>query len=150
MTDNSTWKKLEQRVCEKFGGRRNPLSGSNSQHGTSADCIQTAYPELYVEIKLRSGFAHHTLFKAVVKEAAREHRIPVLVTHEKYHEGELVTLRLDDFISLIHPPESLEDLEKILAEKAEHTEGWEQLEIEKVKPIHRRVKFEAGGNKHEP
>lgn len=101
MTNNSTWKKLEQRVCEQFGGRRNPLSGSNSQHGTSADCIQTAYPQLYVEIKLRAAFAHHTLFNAVAKEAATEQRIPVLVTHEKHHKGSLVTLKLDDFLALI-------------------------------------------------
>jgi len=104
MTSNSTWKKLEQRVCEQFGGRRNPLSGSNSQHGTSADCIQTAYPQLYIEIKLRASFAHHTLFRSVVEEAAREQRIPILVTHEKHHAGSLVTLRLDDFLKLISKP----------------------------------------------
>jgi len=32
--------------------------------------------------------------------------------------------------------EKIEDLEKILAEKVEHEEGWEQLEIGKVKPVY--------------
>ena len=33
--------------------------------------------------------------------------------------------------------ESIEDLEKILAEKVEHEEKWEQLEIGKVKPVYK-------------
>ena len=105
-TNKRTWQKLEQRVCEKFGGRRTPLSGSNSQHGTAADCIEcTVLPDAYVEIKLRAQWAHHTLFDAVEKQAKKEHKMPLLVTHTKNDRGELVTLRLEDFLALIQTKE---------------------------------------------
>jgi len=101
-TNKRTWQKLEERVCAKFGGRRTPLSGSNSQHGTSADCINCiSNPNLYIEIKLRAKFALHSFFYDAEKQAKKEYKIPVLVTHEKSRHGELVTLRLDDFLLLI-------------------------------------------------
>ena len=96
MTARRTWKQLEERICRKFGGKRNPLSGSNSQHGTSSDCIEID-PELYIEVKLRGAFSHHTLFKDVEKKAKGENKIPLLVTHVKNERGELVIMRLDDF-----------------------------------------------------
>jgi len=99
-TDKTTWKKLEQRVCQKFSGVRTPLSGSNSQHGTSADCIGTAFPDLYIEIKLRASFLHHSLFKDAAKMAKAEGKIPLLVTHVKNEESELVTLRIEDFLEI--------------------------------------------------
>ena len=102
-TAKRTWQLLEQRVCERFGGRRTPLSGSNSQHGTRSDCINcTLLPNAYVEIKLRATWAHHTLFSEIEKQAKKEKRMPLLVTHTKGDRGELVTLRLDDFLSLLH------------------------------------------------
>ena len=101
MTDKRTWQKLEQRVCEKFGGRRTPLSGSNSQHRTAADCIETFFPWLYIEVKLRAKFAHHTLFKQSAKMAKTEGKMPLLVTHLKNEESELVTLRIEDFLDLL-------------------------------------------------
>lgn len=103
MTDKRTWQMLEQRVCAKFGGQRTPLSGSNSQHGTSADCIRTRYPEFYIEIKLRANFLHHSVFKAVAKEAEKEDKIPILVTHVKSKESELVVLRIEDFLEMVYP-----------------------------------------------
>lgn len=102
MTAKRTWQLLEQRVCAKFGGRRTPLSGSNSQHGTSADCINTRYPKFYIEIKLRSNFLHHSIFKAAAKEAKKEGKTPILVTHVKSEESELVVLRIEDFLKLVH------------------------------------------------
>ena len=101
MTNKRTWKKLEQRVCEKFSGKRTPLSGRNSQHGTAADCIKTAFPQLFIEIKLRASFLHHRLFKDVAKKAKAERKIPVLVTHVKNEKSELVILRIEDFVKLI-------------------------------------------------
>jgi len=101
MTSKRTWQKLEQRACAKFGGRRTPLSGSNSQHGTAADCIETAYPWLYIEIKLRDRFLHHSIFKLVTKSAQKEGKTPILVTHVKNEESELVTLRIEDFLELL-------------------------------------------------
>lgn len=101
MTSKRAWQKLEQRACTKFGGRRTPLSGSNSQHGTSADCIETDYSWLYIEIKLRASFLHHSIFKAAAKSAQKEGKMPILVTHVKSEESELVTLRIEDFLKFI-------------------------------------------------
>ncbi len=100
-TSKRAWQKLEQRVCAKFGGRRTPLSGSNSQHGTSADCIETVFPWLYIEIKLRASFLHHSIFKLAAKAAEKEGKTPILVTHVKNEESELVTLRIEDFLNIL-------------------------------------------------
>ncbi len=102
MTSKRAWQKLEQRVCAKFGGQRTPLSGSNSQHGTSADCIRTRYPEFYIEVKLRAKFLHHSIFKAVAKEAEKEGKTPILITHVKNEDSELVVLRIEDFLEIAH------------------------------------------------
>lgn len=106
-TARETWKELERRVCKKFGGRRTPLSGSNSMHGTSADCIETEVPWMCIEIKLRANFLHHTIFKEVAKMAQterykKEAKTPILVTHVKSEESELVTLRIEDFLAILH------------------------------------------------
>jgi len=106
-TAKETWKALERRICEKFGGRRTPLSGSNSQHGTSSDCIETAFPWLYLEIKLRASFYHHGLFKDIMKTAQTEQykklpKTPILITHVKSEESALVTLRIEDFLAMVH------------------------------------------------
>lgn len=101
-TAKRSWQKLEERVCAKFRGRRTPLSGSNSQHGTSADCIHCRIlPGAYIEIKFRASFLHHALFKDVEEKAKKEGKLPLLVTHQKNDKGELVTLRLNDFLDLI-------------------------------------------------
>jgi len=101
-TAKKTWKALESRVAAKLGGKRTPLSGSNSQHGTSADVIG-GLDWAYVEVKLRAQFMHHALFKAVAVQAKKEGKVPLLVTHQKNDRGELVTLRLDDLIKLLLP-----------------------------------------------
>ena len=101
-TDKSTWKRLESRVCQKFSGKRTPLSGSNSQHGTSADCIETSYPWLYIEVKLRASFLHHTIFKQAAKAAQKENKTPILVTHAKNEDSELVTVKIEDFLEIVH------------------------------------------------
>lgn len=100
-TSRRAWQMLEQRVCAKFDGIRTPLSGSLSKHGTGADCINCKLlPEAtYVEIKLRAKFAHHTLFKEVAAAAKAEQKTPVLITHVKNDESELVILRIEDFVS---------------------------------------------------
>ena len=102
-TAKETWKALERRLCEKFGGRRTPLSGSNSQHGTSSDCIELSseFQKFYIEIKLRAKFMHHGIFRDVKQKAKDEGRIPLLISHEKSEKGNLVVLQLDDFLELI-------------------------------------------------
>lgn len=103
MTTKSAWTQTEQRICRKFGGRRTPLSGSNSQHETSSDCIKLPkkFSKFYIEIKFRKIFSHHKIFRDAKEKAIKENKIPTLVTHEKYKEEDLVTLRLDDFLKLI-------------------------------------------------
>ena len=106
-TAKETWKALERRICKKFGGRRTPLSGSNSQHGTSSDCIESKFPWLYIEIKLKASFYHHTLFKDAAKIAQSElykkqPKTPILITHVKSEGSELVTLRIEDFLAMLH------------------------------------------------
>ena len=110
MTTKNAWKSLERRVCREFSGRRTPLSGSNSQHGTSSDCIETDYPWLYIEIKLRASFHHHTIFKDVAKIAQSElcnqqPKTPLLITHVKSEESALITLRIEDFLAILHAKE---------------------------------------------
>ena len=104
-TSRNTWKDLERRICKKFGGKRNPLSGQNSGHGTSADCIDVSpeFEKFYFEIRLRQNWLHHSMFKEDVEKPARkENKIPILVTHKKYSKlDSLVTLRLEDFIELV-------------------------------------------------
>jgi len=96
---------LERRICKKFGGKRNPLSGQNSGHGTSADCIDVSpeFEKFYFEIRLRQNWLHHSMFKEdVEKPASKEGRIPVLVTHKKNsRSGALIVLRIEDFLELV-------------------------------------------------
>lgn len=62
----STWKDFERRVAKVLGGKRVPLSGSNSGHDTSGDVLwgreQSAYKRVYVESKHRLD-----LFTAYIK-----------------------------------------------------------------------------------
>ena len=102
-TARETWKALERRICKEFGGKRTPLSGSNSGHHTSSDCIEQSkeFQKFYIEIKLRASFMHHSIFRDVKQKAKDEEKIPLLISHEKNENGNLVVLRLEDFLSLI-------------------------------------------------
>lgn len=102
-THKNTWKQLERDICKKFGAKRTPLSGSNSGHNTSSDCIELSpeFQKFYIEIKLRAKFSHHETFRDVKQKAKNEQKIPLLITHEKYERGALVILRMDDFLELI-------------------------------------------------
>lgn len=102
-TARDTWKSLERRICKEFGGKRTPLSGSNSGHHTSSDCIELSseFQKFYIEIKLRAKFMHHGIFRDVKQKAKDEDKIPLLISHEKSEKGNLITLRLSDFLELI-------------------------------------------------
>jgi len=104
-TSRNTWKDLERRICKKFGGKRNPLSGQNSGHKTSSDCIDLnpEFEKFYFEIRLRQNWLHHSMFKEdVEKPASKEGKIPVLVTHKKNsRSGALIVLRIEDFLELV-------------------------------------------------
>ena len=102
-THKNTWRRLEMRICRGMGGRRTPLSGSNSQHGTSADCIEVKkeFQKFYFEIRLRQNFFHHENFKDVREKAKVEDKIPILFTQTKNNDKCLVVLKLENFIELI-------------------------------------------------
>ena len=96
-TSNGTWKALERKVAKLLGGARNPLSGGASRH-TRGDVI---HDTLYVECKLRKRMAAWSLFRETEILAKREGKMPVVVLKEKGKKGELVVLRLTDFVELI-------------------------------------------------
>ena len=102
-THKNTWRSLEMRICRSMGGRRTPLSGSNSQHGTSADCIELSpeFQKFYFEIRLRQKFLHHENFKDVREKAKTENKTPILFTQTKSNDKCLVVLKLEDFVELI-------------------------------------------------
>jgi hypothetical protein len=81
------WKKVERRIAEYWGGRRTPLSGSNSGHDTSSDAINLPVPA-YIEVKHGAGCpksvaAIRKLFDEVEGKALLEHKTPFLILHEK-------------------------------------------------------------------
>lgn len=98
-----TWKDVELRVAELFGGHRNPLSGSSSRH-TTGDAIEVG--SLYIEVKHGSkaelGYAKvvELLFKTNVK-AVQENKVPVVVLHEKRSRDTMAWLYLTDLIRLL-------------------------------------------------
>lgn len=99
-THRDTWKSLERRICDKFGGKRTPLSGSNSGHHTSSDCIELSpeFQKFYIEIRLRESFLHHNIFRDIEKQS--EDKIPLLITHEKNND-KLVVMKLENFMELV-------------------------------------------------
>lgn len=101
MTANGTWKSLERKVAKLLGGTRTPLSGGSSKH-TRGDVI---HPDFYVECKLRKRMAVWSLFRETEILAKREGKMPVVVLKEKGKKGELVVLRLTDFVELIKKEE---------------------------------------------
>lgn len=81
----ATWKGVERRVCGYLGANRTPLSGSNSRHGTSSDCL---HERLYIEIKHglavpRTWDGMLRLFIDTEQKAALENKRPVVVMHPK-------------------------------------------------------------------
>ena len=91
---SSTWKDVERRIARRLGGRRNPLSGIRSGHGTHGDIL---HPTIYGEFKHTARAAILTLLRATVKLAKREHKMPLLVMHEKGTQDYAVVLTLDDW-----------------------------------------------------
>ena len=101
VTHKDTWKSLERRICKKLGGKRTPLSGSNSGHHTSSDCIKLSpkFQQYYFEIRMREKFLHHNIFRNIEKQS--EDKIPILFTQTKSNDKCLVVFKLEDFVELI-------------------------------------------------
>ena len=94
------WKKNEQLAAEFFGGKRVPLSGSNSGHNTSADIMQGP-SWLYAEHKERKRIALFELFKSTKKKAQKENKIPVILQRQVGSHGMLITVHQDDWAEVV-------------------------------------------------
>lgn len=92
---NATWKAIERRVAKDLGGTRNPLSGIRSGHGTHGDIL---HPTLYGEIKHTARAAILTLLREVQRLAKREHKMPLIVMHEKGTQNYAAVLPFSDFL----------------------------------------------------
>ena len=109
MTSRGTWKELERRIARMFKkldetARRVPLSGL-AHFETGADVYVENIP-LFIDVKMRKRFLHHTLFRQVREKAKRENRIPILVTHEKGKKKDyIIVMSLYDFIDLMSSKE---------------------------------------------
>lgn len=93
---------MEQRAAQTLNpteGKRVPLSGMNSGHGTSSDG-RFLYG-LYMENKHRASMTALTLLRDTIKKAKAEGKIPVCTLHEKNMQGLGILLHshsLDDFL----------------------------------------------------
>ena len=96
-----SWKRIENKVARKLGGRRNPLSGRNSGHGTSADVLLDGNE--YVEVKSRKRMAVFGLFRQVREKARKERKVPVLVLHET---GKPLYLKVTELEERNRPPDA--------------------------------------------
>lgn len=88
---------MERRVAKAVGGERVYGSGGFPMD-TKAD---VRHPEYFIECKNRAMFTHHTEFLKIIQKARDENKIPILVTHTNDRKGDLVVLRLEDFVELI-------------------------------------------------
>jgi len=96
MADKS-WKQFERRVADYFHGRRNPLSGCHSGHGTRADVI---HETLFFECKQRVKHSAVTLWDDTKKKAVKEGKTPVVCLSEKNRPGFWIVVHSDDFLKL--------------------------------------------------
>ncbi len=104
MTTRETWKGMERKIAKLLGGERTPLSGINSGH-TGADII---HPYFFVECKYRKNFAIKKLYddtvevmKKEVKKKNKSEKIIMVVIKEKNTHGELVFMKIEDFVKIV-------------------------------------------------
>lgn len=90
-------RKMERRVAKAMGGTRVYGSGGFPAD-TKADVRHLVY---FVECKNRANFTHHSEFLKIIQKARAEDKTPILVTHTNDRKGDLVVLRLEDFVELI-------------------------------------------------
>lgn len=91
-THKNTWKASERRVADKFGTRRNPLSGGNSGVTRS----DTRHSKLFIESKYRQRHAVVKLYNDTAKLAKLEDKVPVVALFEKGKPGFWLLLKADD------------------------------------------------------
>ena len=91
---------MERVVAGKFGGHRIPGSGVQRTGPLRGDAI-IPDPRFHIECKYRQAFSFHRTFKDEEVKAKQLGRVLLLVTKQAGDIGELVTLRLDEFLSLV-------------------------------------------------
>lgn len=129
--NTGAWKAFESRVAKKLGGRRTPLSGAMSGHGTSSDMIGSPLP-VYMEAKWlagknSAGAATLAIWEDTVKKAKKEGKVPLLVMHRRSSRVEFAAMPLDLAAMLL---------------KEHHNRTWLEW-LRKLLPI---VRAAAGGN----
>jgi len=98
MTARSSWKRTEREVARRLGGRRVPVSGR--QRG---DVPDVEHPLWSVEVKHWAQLPARVLdAMSQARAAARDGQVPVVVLHAAggHHDGDLVVLRMEDFVGL--------------------------------------------------
>ena len=98
MTHRRTWQKFEQRIAEKLGGKRNPLSGADPKTGTKAD---GQIPDLFLECKLRSKVPFYADFRKAQALADAEGKPLAFVIHSKGTKQDLMILDFEDFRQML-------------------------------------------------
>ena len=97
MTRSATWKTIERTVAEFLApgrGRRTPLSGANSGHSTSSDCLDTG---VYAEVKYRKKHTVYTLMEDTRGKALKEGLLPVVCLKEHGRHGFLLVIDSRDY-----------------------------------------------------
>jgi len=101
MTCRSTWKGLERKTAQVLGGERIPCSGVSGIK-LKGDVLHDRF---FIECKYRSHFYVYRVFKKAKEQASKIKKhpplIPLVILKEKYEQGELVVLGLEDFQKLI-------------------------------------------------
>lgn len=108
-TSKSCWKNMERRNANRFGARRNPLSGSASAHNTNSDSLSES---VYIECKVRAKFSIWELYKDTEEKAKIEKKIPLVAIHQKGERGDLYVLRPENVIELAKIMEEMKNFHK--------------------------------------
>lgn len=116
--NSTTWKTIERAVAEFLApgrGRRTPLSGANSGHETSSDCLNTG---VYAEVKYRKTHTVYTLMDDTRGKALKEGLLPVVCLKEHGRHGFLLVIDSRDY----------DEVAKILASNRQsHTRDIEEI-----------------------
>ena len=95
---NPSWKKLEQKIAKKLGGKRIPVSGVSRDF--KGDVLTD---KLLIDCKYGKQIPKKLIdwWKKVKEEAKKMERMPALVLKKKGLRGELIILDVDDFRRLV-------------------------------------------------
>jgi len=95
---NPSWKKLEQKIAKKLGGKRIPCSGVSRDF--KGDVVTD---KLLIDCKHGEQIPKKLIdwWRKVKEEAEKMDKIPALVLKKKGMRGELIVLNVDDFKKIV-------------------------------------------------